>query len=82
MNEILWDMGFKPVISSDLSDEKLLARQASYEASLMLLVSSFFPTPARGFVNGDEMDTACANDSCKRALTYPEFTQVTCWLSV
>jgi hypothetical protein len=82
MDEILWDVGFKPDISSDLSDEELLAQQASYEASLMLPLSIFFPTPVWGFVDGDEMDTACANDPCKRALIYPEFTQVTCWPSV
>lgn len=82
MDEILWDVGFKSDISSDLSDEELLAQQASYEASLMLPLSSFFPTPASGFVDGDEMDTACANDPCKRALIYLEFTQVTCWPSV
>jgi len=82
MDEILWDVGFKPDSSSDLSDEELLAQQTSYEASLMLPLLSFFPTPAWGFVDGDEMDTACANDPCKCALIYPEFTQVTCWPSV
>jgi hypothetical protein len=51
MDEILWDVGFKPDISPDLSEEELLAQQASYEASLMLPLSSFFPTPAWGFVD-------------------------------
>jgi hypothetical protein len=82
VNELLLDMRFRTADVRPRSEEEIQVAQSDFQAFSMRPSASYFDTPAWGFLDGDEIDSACIHDPCKRALIYPEFTQVTCWPSV